>query len=47
MSLIKTRLLDTALTLYQKFSSEQYPSENMTSSQFKALKRLSKKSKTS
>ena len=45
MSLIKTRLLDTALTLYQKFSGEQDPSENLTSSQFKALKRLSKNPK--
>ena len=37
MSVIKTRLLDTALTSYQKRSHL-----NLTSSEFKALKRLSK-----
>ena len=42
MSLIKARLLDTALTSYQNFSSARNPSENLTPSEFKALKRLSK-----
>ena len=42
MSLIKARLLDTALTSYQDFSSDREPPENLTSSEFKALKRLSK-----
>ena len=39
---IKARLLDTALTSYQNFSRDQEPPENLTSSEFKALKRLSK-----
>ena len=42
MSAIKARLLDTALTSYQNFSCDQQPPENLTSSEFKALKRLSK-----
>ena len=42
MSLIKARLLDTPLTSYQNFSSDREPPENITSSEFKALKRLSK-----
>ena len=42
MSLIKPRLLDTALTSYQNFSSERNPPENLTHSEFKALKYLSK-----
>ena len=42
MSLIKARLLDTALTPYQNFSSDKDPPENVTPSEFKALKRLSK-----
>ena len=42
MSLIIARLLDTALTSYQNFSSDWEPPENLTSSEFKALKRLSK-----
>ena len=42
MSLIKARLLDTVLTFYQNFSSDRDPPENLTSSEFKALKRLSK-----
>ena len=42
MSLIKDRLLDTALTSYQNFSSDRNPPENLTPSEFKALKRLSK-----
>ena len=47
MALLKTRLLDTAVPSYQKFSGEQDPPENPTSSQFKALNRLSKNPKTS
>ena len=47
MALLKTRLLDTAVTSYQKFSGEQDPPENLTSSQFKALNRLLKNPKTS
>ena len=43
MSLIKTRLLDTALISYQNVSSNRDPPEYLTSSEFKALKRLSKK----
>ena len=42
MSLIKARLLDTELTSYQNFFSDQDPPENLTYSEFKALKRLSK-----
>ena len=42
MSLIKARLLDTALTSYQNFSSDKNPPENLTTSEFKALKRLPK-----
>ena len=42
MSLIKARLLDTALTSYQNFSSDRDPPENLTHSEFKALKHLSK-----
>ena len=42
MSLIKTRLLDTALTSYQNFSSDRNPPKNLTPSEFKALKRLSR-----
>ena len=42
MSLIKTRLLDTALISYQNVSSNRDPPEFLTSSEFKALKRLSK-----
>ena len=45
MSLIKTRLLDTALTSNQNFSSDREPPENLTS-EFKALKRLSKNKDT-
>ena len=41
MSLIKARLLDTALTSCQNFSSDENPPENLTP-EFKALKRLSK-----
>ena len=42
MSVIKARLLDTALTSHQNFSRDWEPPENLTSSEFKALKRLSK-----
>ena len=42
MSVINARLLDTALTSYQNFSSDREPPENLKSSAFKALKRLSK-----
>ena len=45
MSLIKARLLDTALTSYQNFASNRDPPENLTPSEFKALKCLSKKQK--
>ena len=42
MSLIKARLLDTALTSYHNLSRDREPPENLTSSEFKAPKRLSK-----
>ena len=42
MSLIKARLLDTALTSYQNFPSDQHPPESLTHSEFKTIKRLSK-----
>ena len=42
MSLIKARLLDTVLPSYESFSRDQSPSENLTASQFKALRHLSK-----
>ena len=42
MSLIKARLQDTALTSYQNFFNDQDQPENQTSSEFKALKHLSK-----
>ena len=42
MFLIKARLLDTALTSYQNFSSDRDLPENLTPSEFKALKRLSR-----
>ena len=41
LSLIKARLLDTALSSYETFSSDQSPSENLAASKFKALKDLS------
>ena len=40
--LIKARLLDTALTSYQNFSSDRDLPENLTPSEFEALKSLSK-----
>ena len=45
MSLIKARLLDTALTSYQNVSSDQDPPENLTPSEFRALKCFSKNKK--
>ena len=42
LSLIKARLLDTVLPSYESFSRDQSPSENLTASQFKALRHLSK-----
>ena len=42
LSLTKARLLDTALSSYESFSSDQSPSENLTASKFKALRHLSK-----
>ena len=42
MSVIKARLLYTALTSYQNFFSDREPPENLISSEFKALKYLSK-----
>ena len=42
MSAIKARLLDTALTSCQNFSSDRESPENVTFSEFNALKRLSK-----
>ena len=41
-SLIKARLLDTALSSYESFSRDQILSENLTDSEFKALWHLSK-----
>ena len=46
MSVIKARLLETALTSYQNISSEREPPENLTSSEFKALKCLQMDSNT-
>ena len=42
LSLMKARLLDTALSSYESFSRNQSPSENLTASEFKALRHLSK-----
>ena len=42
MYLIKARLLDIGLTSYQNFSSDRNPPENLTPSEFRALKHLSK-----
>ena len=39
---MKTRLLSTALSSYESFSSDQNPSENLTSSELEALRNLSK-----
>ena len=39
---MKSRLLDTALSLYESFSSEQSSSETLTAYEFKALRHLSK-----
>ena len=35
-------LLESALSSYESFSSERSPSENLTASEFKALRHLSK-----
>ena len=40
MSVINDRLLETAPTSYKNISSDREPPENLTSSEFKALKRL-------
>ena len=45
MSFIKARLPDPALNSHQNFSSDRDPSENLTPSEFKALKCLSKNKK--
>ena len=42
MSLIKARLFDTALSSYQKFSSDRDLPENIIPFEFKALKHLTK-----
>ena len=42
LTLIKARLLDTALSSNESFSSDQNPSENLAASEFKALRHLSK-----
>ena len=42
LSVIKARLLDTALSSYESFFRDQSPSENVTASEFKALRHLSK-----
>ena len=42
LPLIKARLLDTALSSFQSFSSDQSPSENSTASKSKVLRHLSK-----
>ena len=39
---MKARLLDTTLSSYESFSSDWGPSENLTVSEFKALRHLSK-----
>ena len=45
MSLIKTKLLDTALVSYQNFLNDRDPPENLKISEFKAPKRLPKSKK--
>ena len=40
MSVINDRLLETAPTSYKNISSDPEPPENLTSSEFKAFKRL-------
>ena len=42
LSLMKARLLGTALSSNESFSNVQSPSENLTASEFKALRHLSK-----
>ena len=43
LSLIKSILPETAFSLYESFSSDISPSENYTTSEFKALRHFSKK----
>ena len=43
MSLTEARLVDAALTSYQNFSSDRGQPENLPPSEFKALKRFSKR----
>ena len=40
LSLMKAILLDTALSPYESFSSDQSPSENLTTSEFKPFRHL-------
>ena len=40
---MKARLLDTALSSYESFSNDQSTSKNLTASEFKALRYMSKK----
>ena len=42
LSLLKARLLDTVLSSYKSFSSDRSPLENLTASEFKDLRHLSK-----
>ena len=42
MSVIEARLIDTALTSYRNFSSDRKPPQNLTTSEYNALKCLSK-----
>ena len=42
LPLLKARLLDTVLSSYKSFSSNQSPFENLTASEFKDLRHLSK-----
>ena len=43
LSLMKARVLDTALSSYESFSSDESRSENLRASEFEALRYLSKK----
>ena len=42
---MKARLFNKALPSNERFSSDQNPSENLTTSEFKALRHLSKSKK--
>ena len=46
MSVIKARLLDTAVTSYQNISRDREPPENLTSSEFKAKKQRHRNSES-